>query len=158
MKFSIAFSVLHNNCDWKKLQSLSHQRKSEMSRTVLEHLKIVYIYYPGKVILALCNFFPASCIKWWENMQIRLFRSCMAFDHILQHLRGGEYMRNAVIQFSLRFLVNQQNVYIQSLILSLRLVPVGSKSIQVNKTSLRHTMLRELKATHPISLQLQIFQ
>lgn len=53
-------------------------------------------------------------------------------------------MRNAVIQFYLRFLVNQQKAYIWILVLSLKLVPVGNKSIQANKTSLRHTVLRIL--------------
>lgn len=41
-------------------------------------------------------------------------------------------MKNAVIQFYLRSLVNQQKVYIQILVLSLKLLPVGSKSIQIN--------------------------
>lgn len=45
--------------------------------------------------------------------------------------------------FPLRFLINQQNVYMQSLILSLRLVPVERKYVGVSKTALGRTMLGE---------------
>lgn len=159
MKFSLAFNVLHHNWGWKSCKACTTKgslKWAELSlNTPSNSLHLLSMKWDTCFMQLFV--FSASWTEWWRNMQVRLSILHFIWSY-LGTVRGGENMVNAITQFSLRFLVNQQNLYMQSLILSLRLVPAGRKAIQVNKTSLKHTMLREGKAAHPLRLQWQTFQ